>query len=555
MTRKKFYDIERYNFVGLVFLLFFFMVSMLPSLLPRPWWLQGAVSGISMAVGYGLGTAVSWLARWLFEKEPKPGRKRQAWRILKYAGIPLLIAILLLGRHWQNEVRMLLGVEPINASLLAVFILSAGLFVGLLGIARSVRRLARKLMRIAQKKLPRRVGASLGIVSAGLLVYLLISGVLLNGFLALANKGFGARDNTAPEGIIQPTQSERSGSPDSIVPWEKIGFQGRGFVGSGPSVSEISDYNKSPAKEPIRVYAGLASADTAEARAELALAELKRTGAFDRKVLVVATSTGTGWLDPKVVDAIEFMHGGDTAIVSQQYSFLPSWISFLVDQQEARDAGRALYDTVIDEWRTLPADSRPKLIVYGLSLGSFGGQSAFSGINDIRRSTDGALFVGSPNDSEVWRKTTDSRDAGSPEWQPVYKGGETVRFASTKQDILADQTNWQGSRVLFVQHANDPVVWFSFDLIFHKPDWLSEPRGRAVSDDTAWYPVVTFLQVGLDQAIAASAPVGDGHYYMDTSVYAWAAVVPPDGWDQEKSASLQDFLNQTYYQEPSGSSL
>lgn len=326
--------------------------------------------------------------------------------------------------------------------------------------------------------------------------------------------------------------------------WDKIGFQGRKFVGTGPSKEDIESYTKQTALEPIRVYAGKSTAETAEERAQLALDELKRTGAFDRDVLVIATATGTGWLDPSVVDALEYLHGGNTAIVSQQYSYLPSWISFLVDQERAREAGRVLYDTVLEEWATLPEDNRPKLLVYGLSLGSFGSQAAFSGINDIRRSVDGALFTGSPNDSEVWRKTTDNRDEGSPEWQPTYKKGEAVRFASTREDIIKSDGTWQdNTRILFLQHATDPVVWFSFDLIFNKPDWLNESRGRGVSESTRYFPIVTFLQVTLDQAIAASAPIGYGHYYVDTPVYAWAAVYQPADWSVEKSDALQTFLN------------
>jgi uncharacterized membrane protein len=51
------------------------------------------------------------------------------------------------------------------------------------------------------------------------------------------------------------------------------------------------------------------------------------------------------------------------------------------------------------------------------------------------------------------------------------------------------------------------------------------------------------LQVTFDQAIAASAPIGHGHYYIDTPVYAWAAVYAPEGWTNQKSDDLQNYLN------------
>ena len=122
-------------------------------------------------------------------------------------------------------------------------------------------------------------------------------------------------------------------------------------------------------KEPIRVYTGLRSAPTPDARAALAVQELERTGAFDREVLAVVTVTGTGWVDPDAARSLEYEHAGNTAIVAQQYSYLPSWISFLVDADKAAATGEALNNAVYQRWSQLPADHRPKLIVFGLSLG------------------------------------------------------------------------------------------------------------------------------------------------------------------------------------------
>jgi uncharacterized membrane protein len=536
------------SFVGIIFAIAMLCVSLLPSLLPRPWLIQGIISGLSVAIGYGIGLLVSVIIRWLFQKEFSVNTKNIAWKIVRISAPLATILFLGLGIVWQNEVRELVGAEKISGPYGVLLVISTVIVAYLsIGVARIIRKLFRYLSNKILNKIPFRIG--IGIVG-GLTVfavYFVVSGLFLSAFLDVANGIYGARDDTSPEGIVQPESSYKSGSSESVIPWEEIGYQGRGFVGSGPSLSEISEFNGKTAKEPIRIYAGLASADTAEERARLALEDLKRTNAFDRKVLIIATATGTGWLDPPVVDSVEYMYGGDTAIVSQQYSYLPSWISFLVDQEKAREAGRVLYDTILEEWTSLPEDERPKLLAYGLSLGSFGGQSAYSGINDIRRSLDGALFVGSPNDSEVWRNTTDNRDEGSLEMKPVYKEGKSVRFASTKDEILENQDQWNDeTRILFLQNPTDPVVWFSFDLPFEKPDWLREPRASTVSVATRWYPIVTFLQIGLDQAIAASAPVGHGHYYIDTPVYAWSSVLPPDGWTIEDSDKLQKHINEIH---------
>ena len=75
-------------------------------------------------------------------------------------------------------------------------------------------------------------------------------------------------------------------------------------------------------------------------------AELDRTGAFDREALVVVTTTGTGWVNSMAAGAIEYMYGGDSAIVATQYSYLPSALSFLADRGKAATAGRELFDAV-----------------------------------------------------------------------------------------------------------------------------------------------------------------------------------------------------------------
>ena len=69
------------------------------------------------------------------------------------------------------------------------------------------------------------------------------------------------------------------------------------------------------------VYVGLNNAENESDRADLALQELIRIGAFDRKLLVIATPTGTGWIDPASVSPLECLWDGDVASVSVQYSY------------------------------------------------------------------------------------------------------------------------------------------------------------------------------------------------------------------------------------------
>ena len=201
-------------------------------------------------------------------------------------------------------------------------------------------------------------------------------------------------------------------------------------MATGPHADELTRLNGRPAKEPIRVYVGLNTADTDESRMAVLLSELERTGAFDRKLLVIVPTTGTGWINPVAARSLEMMYNGDTAIVGSQYSFLPSWISFLGDRQKSMDSGRMMIDAIHDRWVQLPPDRRPKLVLYGESLGSMAGQGAFGWLPDIARmGFSSVLWVGPPNASPLWRGITVRRDPGTPEVEPRYDNGRTVRFS------------------------------------------------------------------------------------------------------------------------------
>lgn len=527
-------------------MLFFLHASLLPSLLPRPWLLQGFVSGISMAIGYGVGLALSSIIRWFVQKEISSDKKAIAWKALWIVAPLFAIYSIIMGRNYQNEVRNLIGVEEIGVgySIYAILTTILFFFVGY-WIGRGTRKFARFIRKFFTDRVPKRVAVGIGGAASALLVYFLVSGVLFSTFFRVSDSMFATRDNTTREGIEQPLNPERSGSPDSLIGWDELGYQGQIFVGEGPSREQIEEFTGKEALEPIRIYAGMRATDDPDEQAILAVEDLKRAGGFEREVLVVATPTGSGWINPRAVDPLEFMHNGNTAIVTQQYSYLPSWISFLVDKSRAETAGRAIFDAVIEEWDALDPQTRPKLYVYGLSLGSFGGNDAFSGVNDMRRSVDGVLFEGTPNDTRIWRLINKDRDPGTFEYKPTYKDAKSVLFASDRDDIENGEKTWgkDETRILYMQHANDPIVWFSFDLIFNKPDWLSEPRGPRVSESTRYYPIITFLQLGLDQMIGNSAPPGNGHLYDNTASFSWAAVTQPQGWNIEDSEKLQEFID------------
>lgn len=518
-------------------------LSFTPSLLPRGGIVQGLIWGITAAIGYGLGVLAAWIWRAFAGRDPRHSLRR-SWTVLFISAAVLIVVSFGLGQYWQHEIRKLMGVTEYNIALVVASPFVAALvFCLILLIGRGLRGLYRWAAQLLNRWVGRSAAKAVGWTLVTGLAYLVVSGLLLQGFVNVMNSAYSVRDTRTAEGIHQPTTSLRSGGPGSLIPWDTLGWQGRNFIGKGPSVSEIGKFTGKPAMEPIRIYSGLASAADAESRADLAVRDLERAGGFDRKDLLVVTTTGSGWVDPALVDTFEYLTGGDAATVAIQYSYLPSWISYLVDQSKARDAGRALFDAVYGAWSKLPQDQRPKLYVAGESLGSFGGEAAFTGENSMANLTNGALFAGPPNFNTLFREFTDHRDPGSPEVQPVYQDGQIVRFTNDPTTgIPPNGQPWKGSRVLYMMHPSDPIVWWSPHLIFSEPDWISEPPGKDVLKGMFWLPFVTFWQVTADLPFATGVPGGHGHTYTSEYVDGFNAVIQPAGITPQDLTSLRKII-------------
>lgn len=547
----------RLDFTGVALGALFFCLSLTPSLLPRDWLFQGLIGGINAAIGYGIGVFVERMLRrfvlrnrgW-WPPPPKVLYTLKAVTVVVSAGACVLMVIP--AAAWQRQVSTLMGMEgPTTTGYLRLILIAiavAGLCIATVRVLIDlIKTMARFLIR--RWRLSDEVALFIGTAVVVVLVITLVNGVLVRGFLGGANRIFQPQNTTTREGVVQPEESERSGSPDSFAAWDTLGYQGRNFVGSGPHADELARINGRPAMEPIRAYVGLQTADTDESRMAVLLSELERTGAFEREVLVIAPTTGTGWINPIAARSLEMMYNGDTAIVGSQYSYLPSWISFLGDQQKSMESGRMMIEAVHERWARLPEDRRPRLVLYGESLGSMAGQGAFDWLPDISRmGFSSVLWVGPPNASPLWHGITVRRDPGTPEVEPRYDNGRTVRFSQGNDaaQIAADAAQpWDEPRVLFLQHSSDPIVWWSQDLLFTRPDWLSEPPGRDRSRSMRWYPIVTFWQVAADMTNASSVPGGHGHNYGDFILDGWAGTAPPDGWTRDDTERIRVALEET----------
>lgn len=531
-TRSRWWVPRPLDGVGVAVGVVFVCLSLSPSLVPRSWLLQAFASGLLAAAGYGVGTAVMYVGRNLVRWRPTSHARLVGWRVLAVIGPVALVLFLVLGAVWQQQIHALAGTEPPGPAYIGTAVLGTVVAAVFISLARGLRWTVRQAARPLHRHIPESVAH---VIASGLVVILvigLLDGVAARWFLATADELARAIDQAMHDGDQAPDVPTRSGGPGSLLRWEDLGSKGRTFVTGGPSREALLAFTGGTVTEPVRVYAGLSSAPDDRERAALAVTDLDRAGGFDRAVLAVVVPTGTGRINPVAVDALEYLHGGDTAIVAMQYSYLPSWLSFLVDQLRARDAGRLLFDEVYDRWRDLPEDRRPRLVVYGESLGAYGSEAPFAGIGDLRARVDGALWAGPPSFTELWREFTELRDPGSLARQPVFEEGRTVRFVASRDDLDPDPA-WEHPRVVYLQFPSDPVVWWSPRIVLRQPEWLREaPADAELRRPIRWYPLVTFVQVSIDLLYERALELeGYGHSYGTLVGEAWSVIVPPQNWD------------------------
>jgi uncharacterized membrane protein len=229
------------------------------------------------------------------------------------------------------------------------------------------------------------------------------------------------------------------------------------------------------------------------------------------------------------VDTIEYLHAGDTAIVTMQYSYLPSWLTILTEPNRSIDSSHALFDKIYDHWRMLPANRRPKLYLHGLSLGALGSESCADFFAIFEDPINGAVWSGPPFPSAKWAALLKHRNPDSPAWLPAFRDGAMIRFTGRQNGLDAAGSPWGRMRFVYIQHASDPMTFFAPRLFYRKPDWLIGERGPDVSPYLNWYPIVTFLQIACDLPMATSVPPGYGHNIAtDSYIDAWIAVTEPE---------------------------
>ncbi|MFB9890342.1 alpha/beta-hydrolase family protein [Planobispora takensis] len=329
-----------------------------------------------------------------------------------------------------------------------------------------------------------------------------------------------------------PSSRWVSGGPGSLVDWADFGREGRRYVNMALTAGEIEEVTGATGtKDPIRVFVGLASAATATERADLAMRELERLGAFDRGVIAYFSPTGTGYVNYMAVETVEYLTGGDVASAAIQYSVRPSYLS-LDRIKTAWEDNLAFLTAMSWKLRSMPPERRPRLLLFGESLGSHAAQNVFlrqgaRGMDLLM--IDRALFVGTPFASAWRRAWLDDPAECDPE-------GRIVEVASYDEWLALPRERRERTRIVLLTHDEDPIPKLGLPLLIQAPEWLGPPDTRrpGIPRGATWRPFVTSVITFVDLLNANRVVPGRlealGHdYRADLSRFIHAAFDLPAG--------------------------
>ncbi|MEW1955461.1 alpha/beta-hydrolase family protein [Terrabacter sp. NPDC080008] len=346
------------------------------------------------------------------------------------------------------------------------------------------------------------------------------------------------------------TDSFVSGDPASLVSWESLGREGRrhavSFVrpekivsppplpdGTVPSDMSIETVMGEPARaHPVQVFVGLESAAKPTERVALAIAEMDRTDAWSRSLLVLVSPTGTGYVNYVAMAALQYLTRGDVASVTMQYSKRPSPLS-LGKVKDAREQNRLLWLRILQRVREMAPEDRPEVVLFGESLGAHTSQDVLLGWGTLGPQAlgiDRALWIGTPDGSKWSHEVT---GAARPDVDPSL-----VTVVNDHEQLLAlGEEARSRLRYVLLSHDNDGVTKFGLDLLNRRPAWLGPDRPRredipgrsprGIPAGMRWRPITTFVQTLVDMKNAQ----------VPGSFRAWA---------HDYRADLPEFIRDVY---------
>jgi uncharacterized membrane protein len=303
-----------------------------------------------------------------------------------------------------------------------------------------------------------------------------------------------------------PTSPFVSCGPNSEIGFEEIGKEGRRFVLMCLSTSEIADVMGDAVADPVRIV--IPREGSIEDRADLAVRELTATGGIHRSVICIASPTGVGYVNYVMAEALEYLTRGDCAVVVPQYAYVPSALA-LNKTNEGVDLQRAVIEAVRRRIDELAPSRRPRIVQYGESLGAqvaadVAGPLGVPGFDGA--GLESGLYLGVPFRSALWKEWLKHADA-------MAAGGRLLNVAE------AGELQSGRGRHVMINHHDDPINKFSYEMVVERPWWFGAPETRPpkVPRETLFRPVISFVIALVDLVNGMDSKPGEfkllGHDY------------------------------------------
>jgi len=215
-----------------------------------------------------------------------------------------------------------------------------------------------------------------------------------------------------------------------------VDWKGTEFLDGNPDAASISALTGRPALTPDRIYLPLDAADDADGRVEAALEATEHAGALGSRAILLIMPTGSGWVNPRIVRAVEEQYDGDVTSVAVQYAASPSWAVYLQGGAGVQETALRLVLAMRARIDQLPADRRPDLLVHGESLGAWGLVPALRAAQDA---VDGALLTGVPGQASITGPgitVVNHPDDPVPDWN-LWR--DPVTFWRSTADAMASE--------------------------------------------------------------------------------------------------------------------
>lgn len=333
-------------------------------------------------------------------------------------------------------------------------------------------------------------------------------GVMFTGFAGLGVLGLQQvrRETQKKSEVLEaayrdhPTSPYVSCGPNSEIEFGSIGKEGRRFVIMRLGTDEIEQVMGGHAAEPVRVV--IPRAGSIEERAQLAVRELTATGGLQRSIICIASPTGVGYVNYVMAEALEYLTRGDCAVVVPQYAYVPSALA-LNKTNEGVELQTAVIAAISRQLDALAGPKRPRLVQFGESLGAqvaadVAGPAGLPRFDEL--GLDSGLYLGVPFRSKLWKAWL--RDS-----ERMAAGGRLVNVSE------APQLRTGPGRHVMVNHHDDPINKFSYEMVVQRPWWFGPPETRPpkVPREILFRPVISFVIALFDLINGMDAKPGEFH--------------------------------------------